>query len=242
MKSSLETLQKIRQELKPRSLSEHQLIFGDAFESNHDLPVSGTGKGYKDYRLADNRILRVRALHPDPPEHKIGADLIYERLDPKEKTVRLSLVQYKIWDGKSLHYNPRMRAQYHRLLKFTCNSHLCDPDDDPRRTYRLPHCAGFFRPTDSLRQPTSHMASSGLHIPLCVVKDSWQPNQNGGESIRKHQIEDRSVSQRVFSELFKLRMLGSKDLAWDTLEALYKKFGIFDADDAVIVHAQEAIV
>ena len=157
----------------------------------------------------------------------------------KRKTARVAVIQYKMWDGHSFHQDPRLLKQTARLKKFACVNRLCDPDWDDRRTYRLPNCAAFLRPTDRLQNPDSLMISSGLHIPLCVVEASWETNQNQGRSVRKPQLEDRSLSHRVFEELFNCRMVGSKEVKWDDLETIYKELMIFEHDESIILHAQE---
>lgn len=243
LKGNLDRLEIVHQELKPRTHTEHQLIFGDAFASGRDLPWTGTGKGYKDYRLDAQRILRVRVLHPDPPEHKIGADLIYETLDANRQTARLAIIQYKMWDGHDFHQDPRMLNQLARLKTFACKNlscQLCSANYDPKPTYRLPSCAVFIRPTDRLQHPNANMKSSGLHIPLCVVESSWEVNQRQGLTIRRPAVVDRSLSHRVFDELFKSHMVGSKEITWPELTAIYKMYDIFDAEDRIILHMQDS--
>jgi hypothetical protein len=239
MRKNLDSLLIVAQELKPRRHTETEVIFGDAFQSNKNLVASGVGKGYQDYRIDLKRMMRIRVLHPDPPESKIGADLIYELLDEKNQTARLVFMQYKMWEKNSLSFAPRVGEQLTRLEKFVCKNRLCDPDDDRRRTYRLPHCAAFLRPTDRLQFPNSKMASSGLHVPLCVVKESWEENRNKGKSLRRSRIEDRAVPHTVLGELFTKRLMGSKAISWKQLELIYKETGIFEDDDAVLLHTQE---
>ena len=67
----------------------------------------------------------------------------------------MAVIQYKMWDGHSFHQDPRLLKQTARLKKFACVNRLCDPDWDDRRTYRLPNCAAFLRPTDRLQNPDS---------------------------------------------------------------------------------------
>ena len=239
LKSKLETLEKVRSEIKPKKYTENQLIFGDAFHSGFNLPMTGDGKGYREYRIDKARALRIRILHPDPPEHKIGADLIYENHDRKKKSMRVALLQYKTWDGQIFHYDPRLEGQMKRMRGFACQGRLCDPDTDRRRSYRLPNCAAFLRPTDSLHDPKARKISSGLHIPICVVDDNWEANQNKGRSLRRSSLEDRSLSHRLFQELFNNRMAGSKEIPASRLEELYKAFKVLESDESVLVHAQE---
>ena len=69
-------LKKIRQELKPKKLTENQAIFRTVLKTHRKLPISGEGNDYIEYQIDDLNALRLRILHPDPPEHKIGADAI----------------------------------------------------------------------------------------------------------------------------------------------------------------------
>jgi hypothetical protein len=239
VKNKMQQVEAIMLELKPRTYSEHKMIFGDVLQVERNLPVSGEGRDYKQYKLDENRALRIRVLHPDPAEYKTGADVFYEHLDEERRRARLAIVQFKLWDGKSLHQEERSLEQIARMEGFACRNRLCVLSDDRRRTFRLPPCAAFLRPTDRLQDPDSKMYSTGLHVPLCVIKDAWEPNRNGGRSVRKSSIEDRSVSHEVFEELFNTRMLGGKELSFDELGELYKTFGVFEYDDTVQVHAQE---
>ena len=148
-------------------------------------------------------------------------------------------MQFKGWDGESFHQDKRMIKQIERMEAFSCNNQLCNLADDPRRTYRLPPCMAFLRPTDRIQEPNAKMYSSGLHIPLCVVRDAWELNQNGGYSVRKSNVEDRSLSNETFEQLFNSKLLGGKELSYDELEVLYKAFKLFEYDDTVQIHAQE---
>jgi hypothetical protein len=62
-KNKLEQIEIIMRELKPRMYSEHKMIFGDILQVKRDLPVSGEGRDYKQYRLDENRALRIRVLY-----------------------------------------------------------------------------------------------------------------------------------------------------------------------------------
>jgi hypothetical protein len=238
LENKLDKLQAVYQEIKPQEKREVSLILGDAIKSGLDLPSVFEGDDYKDYRLNEERILRVRVAHLMALEDKVGCDLIYENLNYKKKTARLVIIQYKTWENNSLHYNPREAAQYERLEGFACKCHLCDGDSVTYRTYRLPNCAAFVRPTDRLQDPASQIVSSSLHIPVCVIKGSWVPNQNGGKSLRRGHIEYRSLSHKTFGELFGNAMVGSKEISWDTMTDLYKAYGILTADERVVVHMQ----
>ena len=156
-------------------------------------------------------------FHPDPKEYKTGADVFYEHLDETRKRARLAIVQFKLWDGDSFHKDERMAKQIQRMETFSCKNQLCNLPHDLRRTYRLPPCMAFLKPTDRIQDPDSKMYSTGLHIPLCVVKDAWEPNQNRGMSIRRASIIDRSLSNETFEELFNTNILGGKELSFDDL-------------------------
>lgn len=238
-KSRLNQLELVVKELTPRRLDESKTIFADFYHATRDLPVSKDGKDYKQFSLDEERALRIHVFHPDTNEYKSGADLLYELLDERKRTARIAIVQYKMWDGKSFHQDPRMIEQLAKMERFCCGSRLCDLRHDTTRSYRLPPCAAFMRPTDRLTDADSKMKSSGLHIPLCVVKDAWEINQNGGKSIRKINVLNRSVSNEVFEELFNRGMLGGKELSYNLLEEHYKAFGIFEDNQSVKIHAQE---
>ncbi len=244
MKSRLATLKRVRQEIRPKNYTENQLIVRDALKVERKLPVSGEGTEYKEYQVDEQRRLRIRVLHPDPPEHKIGADLVYEFYDLEDQTVRIALVQYKLWDGRNMPQDPRMAGQLARMRALGCNGELCKAPElrNGRPPYRFPHCAMFLRPTDSLQHPNAKLVSSGLHIPLCVADESWTKNNRGGLSIRRATVEGQSVSHRMFEDLFNGSFLGSNRLAVVDIEELYKKTGVLDGDESIIIHAQEYAV
>ncbi len=171
LENVLTRYERIRQQLQSKEYRETPLIFGDAIQSGRGLPQSGEGQGYKDYQLNKERMLRVRVTHMERAEDKVGCDLIYENLNDIKKTVRLAIIQYKMWERYDhvFHWNPRDEKQYARLTGATCKSRLCSMDNSPWITYRLPNCAAFVRPTDRLQEPNSPTTSSSLHIPICVV-------------------------------------------------------------------------
>jgi hypothetical protein len=242
LKNILQRHQDVRQELQPRENREVKLILGDAVQTGKGLPESGEGDGYKDYLLNKERILRIRVTHLEAPEDKIGCDLIYENLNCVKKTARIVIIQYKMWEryDQVIHYNPRDDNQNKKMIGATCKSRLCDPDPTRHRAYRLPNCTAFVRPTDRLQQPHSKTTSSSLHIPVCIVEESWQPNQSGGKSIRREYVENRSLTHKTFGDLFDNCMVGSKEIMWDEMTTLYRGYNIFNPSDRVIVHIQVA--
>ena len=154
MESKLEVLKRVRQEIKPKKFTENQLIIRDATKVNRTLPISGEGTEYKQYHVGGNRVLRIPVRTPTLPNLS-RADLIYEFHDDEDETVRLALVQYKLWDGTSMPQDPRMAQQLARLRAIGCKSGFCEapPLVNGRMPYRLPHCAVFLRPTDRLQSP-----------------------------------------------------------------------------------------
>ena len=188
LEGRVKTLKKVRQEIKPREHYEGQLIFRDAMRSSRVLPVSQEGNNYREFDIGDSRILRIRVLHPDPPEHKIGADLIYENYDARDETVRLAFVQYKLWDRKLFYYDERLDKQIQKMFALTCEKGgLCAPPSQREMwVYRLPYCTAFFRPTDRLQSPNSTLHSTGLHMPICAMNFSWE-NTERSESPQEIQ-------------------------------------------------------
>lgn len=60
---------------------------------------------YVDYKIAKDRFLRIRLLHPDKAEHILGADLIYEQYDVDTEKVRIAVLQYKTWENGVLYFS-----------------------------------------------------------------------------------------------------------------------------------------
>lgn len=228
-------LDTLRHELAVTPHSETQLIFRD-FNSHRELPLSGEGRNYREFALPNGRALRIRVLHPDPPEHATGADLIYEQYRTKERLVRLAAIQYKIWQDRRLYKEDRLEDQLNRMRQTFCGNHLCEPEVN---TYRLPHCSAFLRPTDKLQLPNSRLISSGYHIPVCVVEKAWQATRQGGGKLVHENFKSEAVTQRLFEEHFNNNMLGSRWLNYEELEGLYRANKIMNADERVIIHAQD---
>lgn len=241
LQNRLDLYIKVRQELKPKRYTENQIIFRDAIKTNHYLPISKDGTEYTEYIVDENRNLRIAVLHPDPPEHKIGADLIYEIHNAEEQTVRVALLQYKMWDRRRLPHDPRMADQIDRLMGASCRGQLClSPEgDQTQRTFRFPFCAAFLRPTDRLQDPDATLISSGLHVPLCVSQQSWRDTGRGGKALDRSAIAGQSVSHAIFEYLFVCSHLGSRELEWDILEKYYRNWGILEREETIILHMQE---
>lgn len=244
IKRRVDILERVRTQLLPKTYTENQLILRDVFKIKRDLPVPPQdGDTYRDYELAKGRGLRIRMLHPDPPEHAIGADLIYEQYWDAKKLARVVAVQYKIWNGKSLYLSQatNLEQQLKKLESIFCANDLCKAYANSKRidAYRLPFCAAFLRPTDKLQSPDSQFVSKGLYVPICVVQKQLQDPNSKHKILERKRIRSESLSHAVFEELFNINMLGSKWLTYSEIEQLYKIHGLFNNNDRIILHAQE---
>ncbi len=237
----LNMLRRARGELQPRPHTEQQLILRDALRTYQDVPISGAGRDYREFALSNDRALRIRVLHPDPPEQSTGADVIYEHYWDKKGLVRLAAIQYKVWDGEVLYQTERMARQLARFREVFCGNGLCRPSEQSqgKDAYRLPYCSGFLRPTDRLQASDSRFISTGYHIPVCMVARFWERTRQGGQKLTSKSFRSEAVTHRIFEELFNTNMLGSKWLTYEELEELYHQHKILEPDEHVIIHAQE---
>lgn len=243
LRRRLRILETTRVLLQPKKYTENQLILRDIFKAQRNIPVPPIdGDTYREFQLDKGRGLRIRLLHPDPPEHLVGADLVYETYWDKKELLRLAVVQYKIWNGQALYTSQaeNLEEQLKKLKSIFCDSGLCEPPDTERaNAYRLPFCAAFLRPTDALQTPNSRFISSGLHLPICVAARSWDNTGRGGKKIERKNVRSESLSHKVFEELFNTNMLGSMWLTYNEIDELYKKHKILDRHESVVIHAQE---
>lgn len=246
LKRSVAALRRARTWFEERVYSEHKLISRDVYAAARpELPTPPrAADNYVEYSLPFERALRIRILHPDRPEHSTGADLVYEVCDEEQRRARVAFVQYKIWDGKTLRFTDarNLSDQLARLETVCCKAGLCAASTPapgpPPDSYRLPYCAAFLRPTDRLQRPDAALISSGVHVPVCVTL-TVSLGSVGGRILRHDPIRGRSVSQRLFEELFSRNMLGSRWLTYDEVERLYRTHGILDSDQRIVIYAQE---
>lgn len=239
LKSKLKALKKIQRELSPQSHYEGQLIMRDAFNATRPIPTIDKGNGYITFEMPNKKALRIRAFHPDRPEHISGADLLYEKFHADTDTATVALVQYKIMDDKKISLsNPDLIRQLKRLENFVCKQGLCKLPD-PRSEFRMPHCAAFLRPTDKLQNPDQRLMSTGEHIPVCRIKKFIRDAGTGPKVMHMDDVRKLSVSHEVFEELFVRDKLGSRELSFAELEDLWEKLEIRDGMDTVFIHAQE---
>ncbi|MGB8347896.1 MAG: hypothetical protein WCD86_23655 [Ktedonobacteraceae bacterium] len=220
---------------------ENGVIFGDVFQVKREFPISKNGRGYKEYRISDNRALRIRILHPGKAETATGADLIYENYWEIGSTnlVRLAVLQYKMWHKKSLYIDKRTRCQLEKMKNTFCGRKLCEENSDYKRQYRLPYCTAFLRPTDELQSEDASLLSSGYYVPICVVDNVRQSALKGQNTLRSRDIRSEAVTHKIFEEMFNSNMIGSRWLTYGELEDMYHFNNILEPDEHIVIHAQE---
>lgn len=224
--------------MNPIPHSENQLIFRDAYNVERNLPSIATGQGYRDFRLPEDSVLRVRVLHPDKPENISGADIVYERHMPDEEKASIVAVQYKIWEDKRLYLSdPRMKEQLKRLQGFICENDLC-VDVTEENAYRFPCCAAFLRPTDKLQRVDQKYSSTGEHLPICRIDDCKTVTARGAAVLEYKTMKEISLSSEIFEYLFNRGKIGSRLLDY-ALKRLYANYLITSSEDSVVIYAQE---
>ena len=239
LKRKLRQLEKAKEELEPRAHSENQLIFRDAYNVARSVPELTKGHGYRDFELADGKVLRIRVLHPDAPEHITGADIIYERHITQENKASIVAIQYKIWDEKKLYLkNERLKKQLEKMANFLCQSGVCEPEET-KSGFRFPFCSAFIRPTDRLQLVDPKYLSTGEHLPVCMINECKTIGSRGAELLEYSSIKDISVSGDMFESLFNKGKLGSRYLNYDQLIELYGDFLKDVSLGQVVIHAQE---
>jgi hypothetical protein len=106
--------------------------------------------------------------------------------------------------------------------------------------YRLPYCCAFLRPTDKVQTKSAWQVTHGWHIPICdTLKAFESTGLNDNEVLRSNRVPSCSVTQSIFQELYNRTMLGSRWLSVLELGDVYKKIGIFDPTDQIVILAQE---
>ncbi|MEM6831549.1 MAG: hypothetical protein AAF551_13645 [Bacteroidota bacterium] len=201
------------------------------------------GVKHTDYQVSDNRVVRVRLIHPNEGEQSMGADLIYEQHDPNTGKVRFIVIQYKIWNGKGLYWSKdeNLASQLKKMSNNLCENKFCLSESGQLATgeFRFPYCTAFLRPTDKLQQVNSSFISSGLHIPICKINSVLEESTNGNKILRKTNMKETSISQKHFEDGFIHNQIGSRWLDSDEVEKLYQEHRILESDERIILHAQE---
>lgn len=239
LKRRLKSFKASHDELSPVRHSENQLIFRDAYVVDRRLPELGSGRGYRDFTLPDENVLRVRVLHPDIPEHVTGADILYERHSPNSQEASLVVIQYKLWDNRSLSLSdPRMQEQLQRMERFACEAGLC-ANAQAEDEYRFPHCAAFLRPTDRLQTADQKLITSGEHLPICKIGVCATTSRMGTPVLKYKKIKETSLAGEAFEYLFTAGKVGSRMVGYDELAQLYERYKVESRRGQVVVHAQE---
>jgi hypothetical protein len=242
IKRRLRFLRSVRQKLIKEPTSENSILLRDVYQAerpNIPSPPYSDSPNCRWYQLPDGKTLSLYLMHPDRPEQATGADVLYEVYWEDEKLVRLAFVQYKLWDGRSLHLSRarNLAAQIERLIKVTCNGKLCSAGHSavPPEGYRLPCCSSFIRPTDRLQNKDPRILSKGLHVPVCVAEKLL----NEEKVLRRRKLKDRALDSRIFEELFANGITGSRWLPYNRVEQLYGSTYITSLEERVLVHARE---
>ena len=239
LRGKLKHLYSSHNELDLEKNSENQLIFRDAYKANNHLPLLIEGKNSKTYKLTNSNLLTVRILHPEKSEHITGADLLYERYDKETDTVRIVLIQYKLWEKQKMYFSDtRMLQQLKKMENFICRNGICECENN--NSYRFPCCSAFLRPTDKLQNPNQALRSTGEHLPICHIDECISQTNRGAKVLEYKNIKKVSLSQEIFEELFNQGKIGSRPLSLRELAELYKDTSILsDKDHKVLLYAQE---
>lgn len=240
IKKKIFELEFAKEYFNPRKVSENQIL-------NSDFTLAGRNSFFektlyeneqrKDYKLTDNRILRIRLAHPDKYEQIIGSDMIYEQFDLRDNTVRFVHLQYKTWNSKILYFSSssNLIPQINKLSKNICGSGFCKEEEE-EGNFRFPFCSAFLRPTSYILKPDSKLVSTGEHIPVCKVKELEKEGKITFDGMKKN-----SVGHKIFEELFIRNSLGSKKIYIETLEKFYSDKGLLSNLENIRVHLCEVI-
>ncbi len=227
---------------QPRKISEHKILNKDFYLAERPSfkfsEILYEDEEFKDYKLYDNKVLRLRLLHPDKAEHVIGADLIYEQFNLKTNTVRFLVLQYKTWDSKSLNLSSgNIAEQFTKLDKNLCKAGFCSnyKGEEESSGYRLPFCSAFLRPTSYIATADSKLVSTAIHVPICQVLKI----KENEKSLTRKNSKGKAISFTIFDELFIENMLGSRWLNFKELEEFYESKDVFSHVDRIRIHAQE---
>lgn len=225
----------------PRTQSEHKSLSHDFYLRGRDEELGSpkySNDSYKDYKISKTKILRLRLLHPDKEEAVLGVDLVYEHFDLANKRVRFAHMQYKTWNNYVLYSSGtnNLLNQIQKMEDNLCKSGYCKgPKSKNRADYRFPYCSGFLRPTSKIQDGDSKLITTGLHIPICQVRNLFTRDNK----ITKENSKDRSIKGHIFEELFMSAIAGSRWISIDELDSFYTEKGISSIMHNIRVHAQE---
>jgi hypothetical protein len=243
LKKELDKAQIVRSLLVPRNVQEDYILEHDVKTLKFGVEPLDIKAKYADYKVSENRIIRVRLIHPNEGEQSMGADLIYEQYDQENKKVRFAMVQYKIWDGELLYWSQakNLEPQIKKMEDNLCKNGYCQCENGNNYStkYRYPYCSAFLRPTDKLQYKDSKFTSSGMHIPICKINGVTVESNEGNKILKKQNMKETSLSHKVFEENFNCNQIGSRWMTYLEAEKLYKDHKILESDERIIVHVQE---
>ena len=231
---------------EPRKVSEHKILNRDFYLNAIKIPDAikiYNDEQFVDYKLAEDRFLRLRLLHPDKEEEILGSDLIYEQFDFENDRVRFVHIQYKLWGKQGLYFSQgNMQAQINKVCKNLCDDGFCNSPNGTNvgNGYRFPFCSGFLKPTDKQLDNGKDMTSTGLHLPMCYVKRL--SNESKIKKISKLDAKLNGLSHAVFNDLFVNSFVGSRWMPIADLQQFYLDKGIADYVNSIRIHAQEIVV
>ena len=216
---------------------ENEILLHD-FNVPSEIPLLREAYGkHKDFKINDDKLLRVRFAHPGKVEHLLGCDLIYEVYDRKTDKVRFVHIQYKLWDDNRLYWSQdaNLQKQLDRIEEKICSSGFCN---GPQGGYRCPHCSAFLRPTNRLIDQYSPLKSTGLHIQICGL-NSYTKRGSKDKILKREDMEDCTLSGQVFDNLFRKNFIGSRWLDKSEVDKIYKGLITNDHEDSFRLHATE---
>lgn len=239
LEKRLRELHKLYTEITESSHTENNLIIRDVYKVERNLPFEDK-KEYRDFKINEDRGLRIRVLHPDHLEHVTGADLVYECYWEQEKKVRIAAIQYKIRRSKSIYIDERIENQLSRLEETFCDSKFCHlANNKNQKAYRLPYCSAFLRPTDEIQVDNPRIMSKGYYVPICIVKEVRERNTDNPNILPSNWLRSQAVTHKVFEELFTANLLGSQWRSYNELEEIYKSTGFLEEKQSITIYAQE---
>ncbi len=243
LKNKIGSLESIKKSLLPRKISENRILIRDTSRANREDFGAKYLEGndfFVDYKLTNDKYLRIRLLHPDKPEHLTGADLIYEQHDESKGLIRIVFLQYKIWDNGVLYFSKvkNLDEQIKKLQSCLCDQDYCESLDlaENIKEFRFPYCCAFLRPTDKLQEQNERLISSGIHIPICAIEKLKIAD---GNKIEKKYLKYSSLTHEFFEHLFNRGFVGSAWLKEEELEDFYKKYKILENDESITFYARE---
>lgn len=238
IKKKIVDLKGAKQYFMPRKVSEHKILNQDFYLTDRSGYFGKTlyeNDTYKDYKLDNYRILRLRLLHPDKAEAILGSDMVYEQFDLRMEKVRFVHLQYKVWSEKTLYLNDeRMMKQLIKMESVLCKSQFCKSHNQDTE-YRLPYCCAFLRPTRKMQDSESKLLTSGIHVPICFIQKLKQKEIK----LTPGNCKSNSITSKIFEELFHSNMLGSRWISIKELEDFYTSKNLAALTDSIRVHAQE---